>query len=125
MWVSRSDGSRDFANQAYLEYFGVEEGDVHQHDWAATLHPSDHDRIVALFAPDGDPRAVEFPSCGEGKKDMTTNHGLPVIECPDGRELRYDESGFPLETNPPGFQDQVPTFVAVRAHDGHVLVQLP
>jgi hypothetical protein len=87
--------------------------------------PNIQGNVIALYAPDGDPRAVDFPdTCGEGQ-NMTIKQGSPVIECPDGTELRYDEIGNPDENNPPGYQEQVPTYVVVRAHDGHVLVQLP
>jgi hypothetical protein len=101
-------------------------------DWVALEYPTDREsawplignNVVAVYAPDGDPRVIDFPdTCGEGQ-NMTVIDGIPVLECPDGSELRYDESGIADEGNPEDFQDNVRTFAAVRSHDGHVLVEV-
>src|SRR3990170_4283808 len=46
MWVSKTDRTRAFANQAYLEFLGVGYEDALKFDWRAILHPDDMDRIV-------------------------------------------------------------------------------
>jgi PAS domain S-box-containing protein len=46
MWVSNSDGTRAFANQAYLEFLGVGYDEALVFDWRKILHPEDLTRIV-------------------------------------------------------------------------------
>ena len=46
MWVSKTDRTRAFANQAYLEFLGVGYEEALKFDWRAILHPDDMDRIV-------------------------------------------------------------------------------
>ncbi len=46
MWVSKTDGTRAFANQAYLEFLGVPYEQALVFDWRKILHPEDADRIV-------------------------------------------------------------------------------
>ena len=46
MWVSKTDRTRAFANQAYLEFLGVGYEDALKFDWRTILHPDDMDRIV-------------------------------------------------------------------------------
>ena len=46
MWVSKTDGTRAFANQAYLEFLGVEYEAALKFDWRTILHPDDMLRIV-------------------------------------------------------------------------------
>jgi PAS domain S-box-containing protein len=46
MWVSNSDGTRAFANQAYLEFLGVSYDEALVFDWRKILHPDDVTRIV-------------------------------------------------------------------------------
>jgi len=46
MWVSKTDGTRAFANQAYLEFLGVGYEDALKFDWRTILHPDDMARIV-------------------------------------------------------------------------------
>ena len=48
MWVTRLDRTRDFVNDAYMEYLGTEDREVARtYDWRAGIHPEDVDRIVA------------------------------------------------------------------------------
>jgi PAS domain S-box-containing protein len=46
MWVSRLDGTRGFANQAYLDFLGLEYQEAVVFDWRSILHPDDQARIV-------------------------------------------------------------------------------
>ncbi len=47
MWVTRLDRSRDFVNDAYMEFTGVGRDEARTMDWRERIHPDDHDRIVA------------------------------------------------------------------------------
>jgi PAS domain S-box-containing protein len=46
MWVSKLDGTRGFANQAYLDFLGLEYEKAIVFDWRKILHPDDLSRIV-------------------------------------------------------------------------------
>lgn len=46
MWVSKLDGTRGFANQAYLDFLGLEYQEAIVFDWRKILHPDDLMRIV-------------------------------------------------------------------------------
>ena len=46
MWVSNPNGTRAFANQAYLDFLGVNYDEALVFDWRKILHPDDMDRIV-------------------------------------------------------------------------------
>jgi PAS domain S-box-containing protein len=46
MWVSKLDGTRGFANQAYLDFLGLPYGEAVVFDWRKILHPDDLGRIV-------------------------------------------------------------------------------
>jgi PAS domain S-box-containing protein len=46
MWVTRLDRTRAFANQAYLDFLGVDYEAALSFDWRAILHPQDLPRIV-------------------------------------------------------------------------------
>jgi PAS domain S-box-containing protein len=46
MWVSKLDGTRGFANQAYLDFLGLEYEKALVFDWRKILHPDDLLRIV-------------------------------------------------------------------------------
>jgi PAS domain S-box-containing protein len=47
VWVTRLDRSRDFVNDAYAEFLGVDREAARLFDWSSIIHPDDHDRIVA------------------------------------------------------------------------------
>jgi len=47
MWVTRRDRTRDFVNDAYVEFIGVTREEARTLDWRTRIHPDDHDRIVA------------------------------------------------------------------------------
>ncbi len=47
MWVTRADGTRDFVNEAYVEFFGFAPDELGQHDWHKALHPDDAERFIA------------------------------------------------------------------------------
>ncbi len=48
MWVTRLDRTRDFVNDAYMEYLGIDDREIARtYDWRAGIHPDDVDRIVA------------------------------------------------------------------------------
>ncbi len=46
MWVSKLDGTRGFANQAYLDFLGVDYDEALVFDWRKILHPDDQARVV-------------------------------------------------------------------------------
>jgi PAS domain S-box-containing protein len=46
MWVSKLDGTRSFANQAYLDFLGLDYEKAIVFDWRKILHPDDLSRIV-------------------------------------------------------------------------------
>jgi len=46
MWVSKLDGTREFANQAYLDFLGLDYEQALKFDWRKVLHPGDVPRIV-------------------------------------------------------------------------------
>jgi len=46
MWVSKLDGTRGFANQAYLDFLGLGYEQALVFDWRKILHPDDLARIV-------------------------------------------------------------------------------
>jgi PAS domain S-box-containing protein len=48
MWVTRLDRTRDFVNDAYMEYLGTSDREVARtYDWHDGIHPEDVERIVA------------------------------------------------------------------------------
>ena len=47
MWVTRLDRTRDFVNDAYVEFVGGTRGGGAALDWRTRIHPDDVDRIVA------------------------------------------------------------------------------
>ena len=47
MWVTRLDRTRDFVNDAYVEFVGGNRELARVLDWRERIHPEDHDRIVA------------------------------------------------------------------------------
>jgi PAS domain S-box-containing protein len=46
MWVTRLDRKRAFANQAYVDFLGVDYDEALAFDWRKILHPDDGGRIV-------------------------------------------------------------------------------
>ena len=49
MWVTRADGSRDFVNDSYREFFDFPPEQVGQHDWKRALHPDDAEGFIAGY----------------------------------------------------------------------------
>ena len=47
MWVTRTDGRREFANQTYVDFLDVPYDDALEFDWRKVLHPDDLDRILS------------------------------------------------------------------------------
>lgn len=48
MWVTRLDRTRDFVNDAYMEFLGTEDREfARTFDWRDCIHPDDCERIVA------------------------------------------------------------------------------
>jgi PAS domain S-box-containing protein len=58
MWVTRTDGKREFANRAYVEFLGVSYDEAVGVDWRKVLHPDDFDRIL------------EEQRAGEGSREL-------------------------------------------------------
>jgi PAS domain S-box-containing protein len=46
MWVSKLDRTRSFANQAYLDFLGLDYEEAVAFDWRQILHPDDQSRVV-------------------------------------------------------------------------------
>ncbi|MFA4892155.1 PAS domain S-box protein [Brevundimonas sp.] len=46
IWVTRQDGTRDFVNQAYVDFAGGTYDAARLADWRAVIHPDDQDRVV-------------------------------------------------------------------------------
>ncbi|MES2896157.1 MAG: PAS domain-containing protein [Pseudomonadota bacterium] len=46
LWVSKTDGKREFVNQAYVDYLGVTYDDAIDFDWRKRLHEDDLPRIL-------------------------------------------------------------------------------
>ena len=46
LWVSRTDGRREFVNQAYVDYLGVPYEQALEFDWRDALHPEDLPRVL-------------------------------------------------------------------------------
>ncbi|WP_293352273.1 ATP-binding protein [Phenylobacterium sp.] len=46
MWVTRTDGKREFANQAYVDFLGDSFQTALDFDWRKVLHPDDLPRIL-------------------------------------------------------------------------------
>ena len=46
MWVTRTDGRREFANEAYIDFLGVGYEEAIAFDWRKVLHPDDLDRVL-------------------------------------------------------------------------------
>jgi PAS domain S-box-containing protein len=50
MWVTRSDGVRDFVNDSYAEFVGLKGEPARLFDWRDAIHPDDRDRVLAESA---------------------------------------------------------------------------
>ena len=46
MWVTKLDGSRDFVNQAFNDFFGFPEDARGFHDWVEAIHPDDREEFL-------------------------------------------------------------------------------
>ena len=46
MWVTRLDRTRDFVNEAYVDFVGGTRAEACKLDWRTRIHPDDVDRIV-------------------------------------------------------------------------------
>ncbi|WP_332774223.1 hybrid sensor histidine kinase/response regulator [Phenylobacterium sp.] len=46
LWVSKTDGKREFVNQAYVDYLGVSYDEAINFDWRQRLHEEDLPRIL-------------------------------------------------------------------------------
>jgi PAS domain S-box-containing protein len=48
MWVTRLDRTRDFVNDAYMEYLGTDDREyARKYDWRTGIHPEDVERVTA------------------------------------------------------------------------------
>ena len=47
IWVTGTDGKREFVNQAYLDFLGLAYSEALDFDWRRALHPDDLPRILA------------------------------------------------------------------------------
>ncbi len=46
MWISRPDGTREFVNQAYVDFLGESYETALTFDWRTLIHPDDRDRAL-------------------------------------------------------------------------------
>ncbi|WP_309645062.1 PAS domain-containing protein, partial [Phenylobacterium sp.] len=46
LWVTKTDGKREFVNQAYVDFLGVSYGEAINFDWRLRLHAEDLPRIL-------------------------------------------------------------------------------
>lgn len=46
LWISKTDGRREFVNQAYVEYLGLTYEQALEYDWRQSLHPDDLQRVL-------------------------------------------------------------------------------
>jgi PAS domain S-box-containing protein len=46
MWVTRIDRTRDFVNEAYMEFAGLGDHEARTHDWRTWIHPDDVERVL-------------------------------------------------------------------------------
>jgi PAS domain S-box-containing protein len=46
MWVTRRDGSRDFVNDAYVEFSGLPAATARSMDWTQSIHPDDRQSVL-------------------------------------------------------------------------------
>ncbi|MEO8113765.1 MAG: ATP-binding protein, partial [Phenylobacterium sp.] len=58
MWVSRTDGGRDFANQTYADFLGGDPQLATAKDWRELLHPDDLERVM------------QEQAAGEGSREL-------------------------------------------------------
>jgi len=48
MWVTRLDRTRDFVNDAYMDYLGTDDREfARKYDWRSGIHPDDVERVLA------------------------------------------------------------------------------
>jgi PAS domain S-box-containing protein len=47
MWVTRLDRTRDFVNDAYVEFTGLSREEARLLDWRERIHPDDQERIIS------------------------------------------------------------------------------
>jgi PAS domain S-box-containing protein len=47
MWVTRLDRTRDFVNDAYVAFTGLDRDSARTLDWRERIHPDDRDRLIA------------------------------------------------------------------------------
>lgn len=50
MWVTRLDRQREFVNEAYLRFAGIDRNQMESHDWKDFIHPDDWERLAAESA---------------------------------------------------------------------------
>lgn len=59
IWVTRQDGSRDFVNQAYSDFYGDRCPDARKADWLSLVHPEDRERM-RLASREGEASGAPF-----------------------------------------------------------------
>lgn len=50
IWVTDADGTVQFINRAYREFFGVADGDADRVDWPSLIHPDDQSYVTKFAA---------------------------------------------------------------------------
>ncbi len=50
MWVTASDGTREFVNDAYAQFVGLAPNEARALDWRKLIHPDDLERVIAESA---------------------------------------------------------------------------
>jgi PAS domain S-box-containing protein len=92
VWVTRLDRSRDFVNDAYAEFLGVDREAARLFDWSTIIHPDDHDRIVATSIA-GQERGEAFELTGRYRRHDGEYRWMHTVSQPrhdaDGRVVGF------------------------------------
>ncbi len=108
-----------------------EQGET-RHGWTAVGRPPevgaewalfDGNIVIAHAVRDGF-TVIDTPDACGGEQDVAIEQGWPVLRCPDGTTVSYNDHGLPDVANPAEFQEPALVYPAIQAHDGHLLVQL-
>ena len=80
MWVTRLDRTRDFVNEAYVDFVGGTRAEACRLDWRTRIHPDDVDRIV------------EESIAGESRRETFTLEGRYMRADGEYRWLKSSSS---------------------------------
>jgi PAS domain S-box-containing protein len=87
IWVTDAAGNIEFANRAYLEFFGIDRHAVARFDWQAMVHPDDRKTYIESFV--------------TALRERQSFHGRARVRRADGR-WRWIESRGNVRVNAGG-----------------------